>query len=225
MHVKISSAKWRPFCPGGDELTSAYFRNASLLIWSSSSPSASQGAWLMARNLSLHSFNRGSPFCKPILRRAWKYITMTSYERRDVSNQRQPGCSINRLFKLTTKLTEFHIAGLCDGIHWWLITYSIQQVTLNWLQLQGAIDYMFLNMIHHTDCKQHLRWDLHSRIWTQKQCRDDLPKGRPEQSLYLAAFPLDGVEFRYKEQSWHISKTAITVWLNWYEWWISSKFF
>ena len=135
MHVKISSAKWRPFCPGGDELTSAYFRNASLLIWSSSSPSASQGAWLMARNLSLHSFNRGSPFCKPILRRAWKYITMTSYERRDVSNQRQSGCSINRLFKLTTKLTEFHTAGLCDGIHWWLITYSLQQVTLNWLQL------------------------------------------------------------------------------------------
>ena len=28
MHLNISSAKWRPFCPGGDELTATYKRQA-----------------------------------------------------------------------------------------------------------------------------------------------------------------------------------------------------
>ena len=33
MHLKVSSAKWRPFCPGGDELNSSYIKAYCLSSW------------------------------------------------------------------------------------------------------------------------------------------------------------------------------------------------
>ena len=32
MHLKMSSAKWRPFCPGGDELTHWSLQNVAFIL-------------------------------------------------------------------------------------------------------------------------------------------------------------------------------------------------
>ena len=32
MHLKVSSAKWQPFCPGGDELTHWPLGNAGMIL-------------------------------------------------------------------------------------------------------------------------------------------------------------------------------------------------
>ena len=46
MHLKLSSAKWRPFCPAGDELM-YYQTSCSYLLWSASDVPFAFHIWIV----------------------------------------------------------------------------------------------------------------------------------------------------------------------------------
>ena len=87
MHLKMSSVKWRPFCPGGDELKVLF----------------EPGFWSAWREVGRWQWRK----------RKMRTLRWRQNEHDGVSNHRRHNCLLNRLFR--PKISKLCVTGLCEG--------------------------------------------------------------------------------------------------------------